>query len=96
MLDLLKHDIAEASELYADVWLGFFRVELTGLLDGADFMQIDVSVVDKTSEPPDFETIMALASKPVMSAAVPLWFSADSAVYSGHDHQRENGGDRTL
>lgn len=64
MLDLLKHDVEEARELYADVWLGFSRVELIGLLDKAAFTQIDVSVVDKTPEPPHFETIMALAQKP--------------------------------
>lgn len=63
MLDLLKHDVEAARELYADVWLGFSRVELIGLLDGADFTEVEVSVVDKTPEPPHFETIMALASK---------------------------------
>jgi len=64
MLDLLKHDVEEARELYADVWLGFSRVELLELLQGAEFVQSEVSVVDKTPEPPHFETIMALASKP--------------------------------
>lgn len=63
MLDLLKHDVEAARELYADVWLGFSRVELIGLLEGADFTEIEVSVVDKTPEPPHFETIMALAQK---------------------------------
>ena len=33
MLDLLKHDMEEARDLYADVWLGFSRVELIGLLE---------------------------------------------------------------
>jgi ubiquinone/menaquinone biosynthesis C-methylase UbiE/DNA-binding HxlR family transcriptional regulator len=63
LLDLLKHDMDAARELYADVWLGFSRVELLGLLEKAQFEQIDVSVVDKTLEPPHFETILAIAEK---------------------------------
>src|SRR5204862_4993655 len=32
ILDLLKHDVEAARELYADVWLGFSRVELMTIL----------------------------------------------------------------
>jgi ArsR family transcriptional regulator len=64
LLDLLKHEFEAARELYADVWLGFSQVELIGLLRTSGFERIDVSVVDRASEPPQFETIMAIADKP--------------------------------
>ena len=64
ILDLLKHDMESARELYADTWLGFSRVETVGLLESAGFEKADVSVVDRTSEPPHFQTILAIAVKP--------------------------------
>ena len=64
ILDLLKHDFEAARELYADVWLGFSQVELMQLLREAGFIKIDVSLTDRETEPPHFETTMALAMKP--------------------------------
>ena len=64
LLDLLKHDFEAARELYADVWPGFSQVELLTLLTQAGFQQIDVSVVDRASESPHFETLMAIAFRP--------------------------------
>ena len=64
ILDLLKHDFEEARELYADVWLGFSKVEVLEFLQQAGFVDIDITVVDRESEPPHFQTLMALASKP--------------------------------
>lgn len=63
VLDLLKHDVEAARELYADVWLGFSQVELIALLQQADFQNIDISLVDQAAEAPHFETIMAIADK---------------------------------
>ena len=37
------------------------------LLRQANFAQIDISTVDRASEPPHFETIMAIAEKPAIS-----------------------------
>jgi ArsR family transcriptional regulator len=65
ILDLLKHDFEAARELYADVWLGFSQVELMQLLRDSGFTKIDVSVADREAEPPNFETTMALATKPM-------------------------------
>ncbi len=65
LLDLHKHDVEEARDLYGDVWLGFSQAELLTLLQGAKFTQITLSIVDKTPEPPHFETLMAIAEKPV-------------------------------
>lgn len=64
LLDLLKHDIEEARQLYADVWLGFSQVELLELLRAARFVHIDVATVDRSTEPPHFETVLAIAEKP--------------------------------
>ena len=64
LLDLLKHDVEAARELYADVWLGFSQAELVVWLRQAGFENIDISVVDRAAEPPYFETLMALAEKP--------------------------------
>lgn len=64
ILDLLRHDFDAARDLYADVWLGFSQVELMQLLQSAGFTRIEVSVVDREAEPPNFETTMALAEKP--------------------------------
>ena len=63
LLDLLKHEFEAARELYADVWLGFSQVELLTLLRQAGFEQIDISIVDRASEAPHFETLMAIACK---------------------------------
>ncbi len=65
LLDLLKHDLEAARELYADVWLGFSQVELIVLLQQAGFQDVDVSVVDRAAESPHFETVLALAEKSV-------------------------------
>lgn len=64
ILDLLKHDVEAARELYADVWLGFSRVEMMKLLTGALFENADVSVADRTEGAPEFQTLLAIAQKP--------------------------------
>ncbi len=64
LLDLLKHDIEEARELYGDVWQGFAQVELLALLREAQFTNPTLSIVDRATEPPHFETLMAIAEKP--------------------------------
>ncbi len=64
VMDLLRHGREEARELYADVWLGFSQVDLMELLRSAGFEQADVAVVHRESQPPHFETVMAIAEKP--------------------------------
>jgi ArsR family transcriptional regulator len=64
VMDLLQHDFDAARDLYADTWLGFSRSELLTLLESAGFTDIDVAVVDREPEPPHFEILMALATKP--------------------------------
>jgi ArsR family transcriptional regulator len=64
VLDLLQHSFEEARELYADVWLGFGEGELAAMLEKAGFMEIETAVVDREPEPPNFQTLLAVAKKP--------------------------------
>ncbi len=65
VLDLLQHSFEEARELYADVWLGFGEGELAAMLEKAGFIDIETAVVDRETEPPNFQTLLAVAKKPV-------------------------------
>lgn len=67
ILDLVRHQFAEAREMYADVWLGFTEVEIRHFLSAAGFEQISTAVVHRETELPHFETLLALADKPVDS-----------------------------
>lgn len=64
ILDLLKHDFEQARELYADLWLGFAEVELHTFLEAAGFQPLTVRTVDRESEPPHFQTLLAIGLKP--------------------------------
>jgi ArsR family transcriptional regulator len=64
ILDLLKHDFEEARELYADVHLGFSEVELRDWLAGAGFTDIETAIVDRETETPGFQTLMAIGHRP--------------------------------
>jgi len=59
IVDLLKHEVEAARELYADVWLGFSQIDLLEMLEEAGFGDRRVSTVDRAPEPPHFETVMA-------------------------------------
>jgi ArsR family transcriptional regulator len=63
ILDLVKHRFEEARELYADEWLGFSGPELEAMLERAGFAQVQTSVVHKEPETPQFQTLLAVASK---------------------------------
>jgi ArsR family transcriptional regulator len=63
ILDLAKHRFEEAREMYADEWLGFSEAELESMLQRAGFAKIQTSVVQKESEPPHFQTMLAVAHK---------------------------------
>lgn len=64
VLDLVRHRFEEARELYADEWLGFAEAELETLLLKAGFTGVQTSVVDKEADPPQFQTLLAVADKP--------------------------------
>jgi ArsR family transcriptional regulator len=63
ILDLVKHRFEEARELYADEWLGFSESELESILEKAAFTEIQTSIVHKDPEPPQFQTLLAVANK---------------------------------
>jgi ArsR family transcriptional regulator len=64
ILDLGKHRFEEAREMYADEWLGFNEGELEAMLEKAGFSSAKASIVDKESEAPHFQTLLAVANKP--------------------------------
>jgi len=69
ILDLARHRFEEARELYADEWLGFTEAELETMLEQAGFRDAEASVVDKEPEGPQFQTLLAIASKPAKNRA---------------------------
>ncbi len=63
ILDLVKHRFEEAREMYADEWLGFSEAELESMLEKAGFTEVQASVVDKEPDTPQFQTLLAVATK---------------------------------
>lgn len=64
VLDLARHRFEEAREIYADEWLGFPEGELEQMLSAAGFAAAQASVVDRDPEAPQFQTLLAVATKP--------------------------------
>ena len=62
VLDLLKHHFEEARAMYADLHLGFTKVELQRLLSGAGFADVTLAVVHRETEAPHFETVLAVGN----------------------------------
>src|SRR6266487_949032 len=63
ILDLLSHRLEKARELYADRWLGFSEVKLHELLEDGGFREIEVSVVSREKQNPQFQTVFATGVK---------------------------------
>lgn len=63
VLDLLRHQFAEAREMYADLWLGFTELEMQGLLTGAGFRNVETAIVHRDAEAPHFETMLAVGDR---------------------------------
>jgi ArsR family transcriptional regulator len=63
VLDLLSHSFDKARELYADHWMGFSEVQLHEFLEKAGFMEIDVRVVSREKQSPQFQTVFATGMK---------------------------------
>ena len=63
VLDLLSHRFEKARELYADRWLGFSEIKLHELLENAGFRDVEVSVVSREKQNPQFQTIFATGVK---------------------------------
>ena len=63
VLDLASHTYEQAKELYAHVWLGFSGVELHAMLEKAGFDDLEVSIVAREQQAPNFQTILATGLK---------------------------------
>lgn len=63
ILDLARHRFEEARELYADQWLGFGEAELEEMLKDAGFKNIEIAIVDRDPEAPQFQTLLAVGDK---------------------------------
>ena len=63
ILDLASHTYEQAKELYAHVWLGFPGVELHAMLEKVGFKDLEVSVVAREQQAPNFQTILATGFK---------------------------------
>jgi ArsR family transcriptional regulator len=60
---LLSHSFDKARELYADHWMGFSEVQLHEFLEKAGFKEIDVRVVSREKQSPQFQTVFATGIK---------------------------------
>ena len=63
ILDLKKHSFEQAREMYADNWLGFSEVELRFFLTNAGFAGVQSWTVDRETQSPGFETLLALGTR---------------------------------
>src|SRR5204862_702710 len=63
VLDLLSHRFEKARELYADRWLGFSEGRLHELLEKGGFAEVEVSVVSREKQNPQFQTVFATGVK---------------------------------
>jgi ubiquinone/menaquinone biosynthesis C-methylase UbiE len=63
VLDLNRHHVQEAREMYADVWLGFTELELERYLKGGGFKNVETAVVYREPEAPYFETLLGTGEK---------------------------------
>jgi ArsR family transcriptional regulator len=63
ILDLKRHGLEEARELYADLWLGFGEVELQSFLLDAGFEVEEIASVHREEEAPNFETLLAVGRR---------------------------------
>jgi len=63
ILDLARHKFEQAHTLFGDRWPGFAESELHQWLETSGFKDLEISVVAREEEPPNFETILASGQK---------------------------------
>ncbi|HEY3860834.1 MAG TPA: metalloregulator ArsR/SmtB family transcription factor [Verrucomicrobiae bacterium] len=63
ILDLLRHPFEQAHDLYGDRWLGFSESDLHGWLEEAGFGKIEVTIVAREEQAPNFQTVLAAGEK---------------------------------
>jgi ArsR family transcriptional regulator len=63
ILDLLAHQFEKARELYADTWLGFTEAQLHEWLEAAGFRDLEIAVVARDPQNPQFQVLLATGVK---------------------------------
>jgi ArsR family transcriptional regulator len=63
ILDLGRHHVEKAREMYADLWLGFTELEIERYLKAARFKNVETAVVFREQEAPHFETVLGVGVK---------------------------------
>ncbi len=63
ILDLNRHHVEEAREMYADHWLGFTELEVERLLKTGGFRGVETAIVYRETDPPYFETLLGTGEK---------------------------------
>ncbi|HSW39161.1 MAG TPA: metalloregulator ArsR/SmtB family transcription factor [Acidobacteriota bacterium] len=63
ILDLLRHNFEKARDSYGDRWLGFAESDLHRWLEDAGFKKIEISIVAREEESPNFQTVLAGGEK---------------------------------
>ena len=63
ILDLNRHHVEEAREMYADLWLGFTELEVEKLLKTGGFRGVETAIVYRETDPPYFETLLGTGEK---------------------------------
>ena len=63
ILDLLAHKFERAHELYGDRWLGFAESDLQRWMENAGFKKVEITVVAREEQPPNFQTVLAYGEK---------------------------------
>jgi ArsR family transcriptional regulator len=51
--------------MFGDLWTGFAEHELHLWLESAGFKNIEITIVDREEQPPNFETILASGEKQI-------------------------------
>lgn len=64
VLDLVRHGFERTRELYGDRWPGFAEADLQRWLEAAGYRSIEISVVAREEQDPQFETLLAAAERP--------------------------------
>jgi ArsR family transcriptional regulator len=65
VLDLKEHSFEKARDMYADLWLGFSENDLYSWLRSCGLVKIETQVVTRELVEPNFETLLAVARKPM-------------------------------
>lgn len=79
ILDLVRHKERWTAEKFQDRWPGFAPRELSDWLTACGFADVSTAVVARERQPPFFQTLLALATRPAETAERPARASSPRA-----------------